>query len=110
MDVLNKIIFAGGVIAAVTGIAAFVWKIFKWVNHQEEQDHTIKGIQEAMKEDKARHEREHQAIRDEQCLQMYGILACLKGLKEQGCDGPVTDAINKIEKHLNQQAHSGGIS
>ena len=34
-----------------------------------------------------------------------GILACLKGLKEQGCDGPVTDAITKIEKHINQAAH-----
>lgn len=35
----------------------------------------------------------------------YGVLACLKGLKEQGADGPVTDAINKIEKHLNEKAH-----
>ena len=34
-----------------------------------------------------------------------GVLACLKGLKEQGCNGPVTAAINKIETHLNQRAH-----
>ena len=33
------------------------------------------------------------------------VEACLKGLKEQGCNGPVTEAINKIEKHLNLQAH-----
>ena len=25
----------------------------------------------------------------------YGVLACLKGLKEKGCNGPVTDALNK---------------
>ena len=37
----------------------------------------------------------------------YGILACLKGLKEQGCNGPVTAALDKIEKHLNQAAHEG---
>ncbi len=35
----------------------------------------------------------------------YGVLACLKGLKEQGCNGPVTAALDKLEKHLNQAAH-----
>ena len=35
----------------------------------------------------------------------YGILACLRGLKEQGCDGPVTEALDKLEKHLNMAAH-----
>ena len=35
----------------------------------------------------------------------YGVLACLKGLKEQGCNGPVTEAIQTIEKHLNVEAH-----
>ena len=44
-------------------------------------------------------------INKEQCLNTYGLLACLKGLREQGCNGPVTEAINKIEKHLNKQAH-----
>ncbi|WP_303997220.1 hypothetical protein [Desulfovibrio piger] len=46
-----------------------------------------------------------QAIQKEQTLICYGVLACLKGLKEQGCNGPVTDALDKIEKHLNQAAH-----
>jgi len=32
-------------------------------------------------------------------------LACLMGLKEQGCNGPVTEAINQLEKHINKQAH-----
>jgi hypothetical protein len=36
------------------------------------------------------------------------VLACLKGLKEQGCDGPVTEALGKLEAHLNQAAHDGG--
>ena len=46
-----------------------------------------------------------QAIKEEQTLLTYGVLACLKGLKEQGCDGPVTTAINQIEKYINKQAH-----
>ncbi len=50
-------------------------------------------------------EKELAAIRKEQTLICYGILACLKGLKEQGCNGPVTDALDKLEKHLNLAAH-----
>ena len=46
-------------------------------------------------------------MKEEQALLTEGILACLKGLKEQGCNGPVTEAINKIEKHLNEKAHGG---
>lgn len=52
-----------------------------------------------------RQDRELAAIRREQTLICYGILACLKGLKEQGCNGPVSDALSKLEKHLNQAAH-----
>ena len=48
------------------------------------------------------------AIRQEQILICCGVLACLKGLKEQGCDGPVTEALGKLEAHLNQAAHDGG--
>ena len=51
------------------------------------------------------HEEDIRKINEEQCLITYGLLACLKGLREQGCNGPVTDGINRIEKHLNKQAH-----
>lgn len=37
----------------------------------------------------------------------YGVLACLKGLQEKGCNGPVTEAANKIERYLNEKAHEG---
>ena len=55
-----------------------------------------------------RSKRQHgelKAIRREQTLICYGLLACLQGLKEQGCNGPVTEAMNRIEEHLNQAAH-----
>jgi hypothetical protein len=64
-----------------------VYKIITWVQRQKQQDEDI-----AM-------------MKEELCLLTYGVLACLKGLKEQGCNGPVTNAIEKIEKHMNQQAH-----
>lgn len=44
-------------------------------------------------------------IKKEQKILTKGVLACLKGLEEQGCDGPVTTAIQDIEEHLNKQAH-----
>ena len=52
-----------------------------------------------------RQHEELKAIRREQTLICYGLLACLQGLKEQGCNGPVTEAMNRIEEHLNQAAH-----
>ena len=52
-----------------------------------------------------RQNEELKAIRKEQTLISYGLLACLKGLKEQGCNGPVTEAMNRLEDHLNQAAH-----
>ena len=55
---------------------------------------------------RSRHQAEElKAIRREQTLICYGLLACLQGLKEQGCNGPVTEAMNRIEEHLNQAAH-----
>lgn len=29
----------------------------------------------------------------------------IEKMKEQGCNGPVTEAIGKMEKHINQKAH-----
>ena len=60
----------------------------------------IKFVDRQKKQDK-----ELIAIRKEQQLICYGVMACLKGLKEQGCDGPVKDGLAKLEKHLNQAAH-----
>lgn len=45
------------------------------------------------------------SIQEEQTVQCYCILACLKGLAEQGCNGPVHEGIERMEKHLNKKAH-----
>ena len=85
----QTIISIAAVITAITTVLTRYNKLYDWVKKQEEQDKAIKSIQE------------------EQTLLTYGVLACLKGLKEQGADGPVTEAIDKIEKHLNMKAHGG---
>ena len=56
-----------------------------------------------------RQNEELRAIRREQTLICYGLLACLQCLKEQGGSGPVTEAMNRLEEHLNQAAHDEDI-
>lgn len=85
----QTVITIAAVITATVTIVGRYNKLYDFVKRQEEQDKLIKSIQE------------------EQTLLTYGVLACLKGLKEQGANGPVTEAINKIEKHINEKAHGG---
>lgn len=74
-------------ITALSVIFGAVFAVHKWFLKQEKQDRDIK------------------AIKEEQTILTQGILACLMGLKEQGCNGPVTEAIDKIETYLNEKAH-----
>lgn len=79
--VLAEILGAGAVVFGA------IFAVHKWVLKQNAQDVEIKELKE------------------EQTVICYGVLAALKGLKEQGCNGPVTQAINEMEKHLNKKAH-----
>ena len=92
------IITAFSVLTALIGIIALLAKAVRWMDRQKQQDGDIKALRET-------HNSDMDSMKQEQTLIVYGLLACLKGLKEQGCNGPVTEAINKIEKHLNQKAH-----
>ena len=89
-------LFAG--LSAVVGIATLFAKLVRWVDKQKKQDEDIRSL-------KAQHEEDMTAIKHEQTLVVYGVLACLKGLQEKGCNGPVTEAIKTLEKHLNKEAH-----
>lgn len=48
-------------------------------------------------------------IMDEQSLTCYGLRGALQGLIEQGCNGPCKDALEKLNKHLNQEAHHNDL-
>lgn len=95
----QTIITISALIVAITTIVGHFAKGVRWFDNQSDQDTKIAEL-------KAKHESDLRSVQEEQTLLVYGILACLKGLKEQGCNGPVTEAINRIEKHLNQKAHS----
>lgn len=81
------IITIASVITALGVIFGVVFAIYRWYLKNEKQDESINEI------------------KVEQSVLTKGVLACLKGLHEQGCNGPVTHAINEIEEHLNKQAH-----
>ena len=83
----QTVITAAALLAAVVAIFKYYNKVYDLVKHQKTQDEDIK------------------AIKKEQTLIIYGVLACLKGMHEQGANGPVTEAIDKIEKHINLAAH-----
>ena len=84
MEIITTV---AGVITALGVIFGVLFAVYKWYLKQEKQDKDIK------------------AIKEEQFILTQGVLACLKGLQEQGCDGPVTSAIKHLETHINKQAH-----
>ena len=87
MDIHQIIITIASVITALGVIFGAVFAFHNWLLKREKNDKDIKSIKE------------------EQSILTEGVLACLKGLKEQGCNGPVTEAIEDIEEYVNKQAH-----
>lgn len=59
----------------------------------------------AIDELRRHHEADMGESREERQIIVYGLLACLKGLREQGCNDSVPKAIDKIEKFINSKAH-----
>lgn len=83
----DTIITVAAFLSAVIAIFGLIFAVYKWYLRQNKQDDDIK------------------ALKAEQSVIVKGVLACLKGLKEQGCNGPVTNAIEEIQTHINNQAH-----
>lgn len=74
-------------LTAVGGLFAVILKVHKWYLRQEQQDKDIK------------------AIKKEQSLMYLGIVACLDGLQQMGCNHTVPDTKQKLEDYINEQAH-----
>ena len=75
------------ILGAFATLGTMLYKSFRWMERQKRQDLEIENIKK------------------EQCIMCYGLLATLDGLKQLGANGNVTDAYQKLEKHLNQTAH-----
>ena len=101
----QSIITAAAVVGAVVALATYFSKVVRWVDKRTKQDKDIKELQKHHDKDMESIDNDITSIKEEQALLVYGVLACLKGLKEQGCNGPVTEAINQYEEYLNKKAH-----
>lgn len=84
---VERIIQLAALLGALAVIISYLIKFVMWLTRQKKQDKEIRDINEEL------------------TLLTYAIRACLTGLQKLGCDGPVTDAIDKIDKHINQKAH-----
>ena len=94
----QNIVTSASFITAVIAIAALLAKSVRWFDRQDRQTVDIKSLEK-------KHDEDIKGIEEELAILTYGQLASLKGLREQGCNGPVAEAIDKIEKHLNKKAH-----
>lgn len=84
---LHTIVYAASVITALGVIIGLLSSIFKWLQKQKQQDIDIA------------------AIKKENALICYALMACLDGLEQLGANHSVPLAKDKLNKHLNRQAH-----
>ena len=80
----DTIIRFATVLGALGTLGALLYRSFRWMEQQK-----------AQQAEKA----------EEKCVICYGLLATLDGLKQLGANGNVSDAYQRLEKHLNQSAH-----
>lgn len=95
---VQTIITAFALLGAIVGILLYFVKIVHWFDKQKKQDKDIKSLE-------LKHAEDMKAIQKELSIITQGQLACLKGLQEKGCNGPVTKAIEMLEDYLNITAH-----
>lgn len=86
----NTLVTAASVVGAVATLGGIALAVCRWVAKQNKQDSDIKEI------------------KSELCMHAYVLLAVLDGLKQKGCNGKVTEAQDKLSKHINKQAHDIG--
>lgn len=95
-----------GVISSIMVILGFIKLIYDFIkkstlekiNKNEQDIKVLKNDVEVIKT-------EIKDGKEERLVLVNGVLACLKGLKEQGCNGPVTEGIKQIETYLMKKSH-----
>lgn len=87
------IIKAASLLGAIGALIAAIVSVYKVVEINRRQSEFINAIQK------------------EQQIICYGLRGALQGLVEQGCNGPCRDALDRLDKHLNKNAHPhiGGV-
>lgn len=95
-----------GVCGTLTVLAGFFFGIYKFIKKVvldkiAKNTEDIKQLQAKIEKIEA----EQIDSKEERLILLKGQLACLKGLKEQGCNGAVTQAIHDIENYVISKSH-----
>lgn len=95
-----------GAIGTITVLASFFFGIYKFIKKVvlDKIDKNSQDIKDLQKEVGWLKSEVHDS-KEERLVLLRGQLACLKGLKEQGCNGPVTKGIQDIEEYLMKKSH-----
>ena len=101
----NTIIGIAGLITALGVIIGLLWSVFEQKHKYDEYDKRIKDINEKIAELQTDNMAKMQSVMSEQCMQTYVLQAVLEGLHQLHCNGPVTEAREKLSKYINKQAH-----
>lgn len=107
---IGQIAGALGILAGMLGSLTVFYNIFKRTisdkidKNKADIASNCKEIKD-LKEEVKRLKSEIADSKEERLILLKAQLACLKGLKEQGCNGPVSKAIGDIEDYLMKKSH-----
>lgn len=100
---INDIVGALAILTAIVTPVVAIYKIYKKtiLDRFEKLEKKIDESENNIKKLKS----ENEITKKESILLIESVQACLKGLKEQGCNGPVTEAIKNIDDYLLHASH-----
>ena len=88
-----------GACSVILGAIIGVYKLYdKSIDRMDALEKRVKCLED-----------ENRQIKKESTLVIYALSACLDGLHQQGCNGKVSEAIEKINKYINNAAHDQDI-
>ena len=105
----NTVIEFAKLVSALLTIGGIFLIILKWLDKQKKTSEKVTELEAKEETDKKeiedKHDKDIKGIQSELCMLNYAVLAALDALCQQGYNGKVKEAQDKLSKHLNQQAH-----
>lgn len=113
---INSMLAALGTIAIIAGGIAGLVALYKYVTGAHDRAQKWDGADDQIKQLKQETEEQMEKItkdfgdklqeqNSELCMHTYVLYALLDGLLQQGCNGEVKKAHDKMQKFMNQAAH-----
>lgn len=106
---LSQLLAGGSLFTAVGALLGIIIKeIFDVIKERGKRKAAKEDEVEALNREIELLKEEMDESRKERSIICFALVACLDGLIQNGANGPVTEAKNMLEKHLNKKAHGLG--